>query len=176
MWHELDGGRYIGTALGVITRDPDTGDCNMGAYRGQLFDGRSVGSYMTVGKQGRLHRDKYFERGEPCPQVIVIGIDPLSFALSATEVPRSVFELDYLGAIRNKPVPVIKGKVTGLPIPAEAEIAIEGFANPRDTKIEGRFGEWPGTYGSKPSPQPFVKAEALYYRTDPILNSGLSYP
>ena len=48
LWHELDGGRYIGTALGVITRDPDTGDCNMGAYRGQLFDGRSVGLLLRV--------------------------------------------------------------------------------------------------------------------------------
>ena len=172
MWHELDGGKFIGTAVGVITKDPDTGDLNMGTYRAQLFDKRCVGSYMTVGKQGRLHRDKYFERGQPCPQVVVVGLDPLSFALSATEVPRGVFELDYLGAIMGKKLPVIKGKVTGLPIPANAEIVIEGFADPKETKIEGPFGEWPGTYASKPSPQPFVKADALYYRNDPILTGS----
>ena len=172
LWHELDGGKFIGTAVGVITRDPDTGDLNMGTYRAQLHNGRCVGSYMTVGKQGRLHRDKYFERGKSCPQVMVVGFDPLSFALAATEVPRGVFELDYFGAIKGKSVPVIKGKVTGLPIPAGAEIAIEGFAEPHETKIEGPFGEWPGTYASKPSPQPFVRAEVLYYRNNPILTGS----
>ncbi|MFC1971619.1 UbiD family decarboxylase domain-containing protein [Chloroflexota bacterium] len=73
LWHELDGGPYIGTADGVITRDLDTGLVNMGTYRGQLHDGRSVGMMVTHGHHGRLHRQKYFDRGEPCPVAIVFG-------------------------------------------------------------------------------------------------------
>ncbi len=169
IWHEEDGGRYIGTGVGVVTRDPDTGQLNMGAYRVQLHDKQTVGFYISPGKHGRMHRDKYFARGQPCPVVMIFGLDPLSYALSASEIPANVFELDYFGAMGGEPVPVIEGKVTGLPIPANAEIAIEGFADPKETMLEGPFGEWTGTYASKAREEPFVRVAALYYRNDPIL-------
>jgi len=169
LWHELDGGRYIGTGVGVITRDPDTNQPNMGTYRVQLHDSQTVGFYISPGKHGRMHRDKYFARGEPCPVAMVFGLDPLAFALSASEIPAGVFELDYWGAVKGKAMPVIKGKVTGLPIPANAEIAIEGFADPKETMLEGPFGEWTGTYASKAREEPFLKVAALYYRNDPIV-------
>ena len=35
MWHELDGGPYIGTGCVHIYKDPDTGWINVGAYRAQ---------------------------------------------------------------------------------------------------------------------------------------------
>ena len=169
LWHELDGGRYIGTGVGVITKDPDTGVLNIGTYRGQLHDSKHVGFYITGGKHGRMHRDKYFADKKSCPVVMIFGFDPLSYVLSASEIPHNVFEFDYMGAIREEPVSVIKGKYTGLPIPANAEIAIEGIANFDELKMEGPFGEWPGTYGSKKSMQPYIKALALYHRNDPIL-------
>jgi 4-hydroxy-3-polyprenylbenzoate decarboxylase len=171
-YHELDGGKYIGTGVGVVTRDPDSGEVNMGTYRVQLHDSRTVGFYISPGKHGRMHRDKHFARGEPCPVAMIFGFDPLNFALSASEIPAGTFELDYLGAVRGEPVPVIKGKVTGLPIPAHAEIAVEGFADPKETMLEGPFGEWTGTYGSDARQEPFIKVSALYYRNDPIMLSS----
>ena len=169
LWHEEDGGRYIGTGVGVITRDPDTGVPNRGTYRVQLHDRRHVGFYISPGKHSRIHRDKYFAKGEPCPVAMVFGPDPLTYILSASEVPRGIYELDYMGAVRGESVPVIEGKVTGLPIPVNAEIAIEGIAYPNDVRFEGPFGEWTGTYASKGREEPVVKVEALYYRNDPIL-------
>ncbi|MFB0508152.1 MAG: UbiD family decarboxylase domain-containing protein, partial [Thermodesulfobacteriota bacterium] len=59
LYHELDGGKYIGTGVGVVTRDPDTGEVNMGTYRVQLHDSRTVGFYISPGKHGRMHRDKH---------------------------------------------------------------------------------------------------------------------
>ena len=76
--HEHDGGRYIGTACGVITRDPDTGRVNVGTYRVQVRSKNSCTSYISNGKQGRIHRDKYLAAGKPCPMVIVVGIDPVT--------------------------------------------------------------------------------------------------
>jgi 4-hydroxy-3-polyprenylbenzoate decarboxylase len=165
----MDGGKYIGTGVGVITSDPDTGELNMGTYRVQLHDRQTVGFYISPGKHGRIHRDKYFSRGKPCPAVMIFGFDPLEFAAGAAEVPSGVFEYDYLGAIRGNPVPVIKGKTTGLPIPANAEMVVEGFAYPDERKLEGPFGEWTGTYGSDAREEPFIKASTLYYRNDPII-------
>ena len=168
-WHEMDGGKFIGTGVGVITRDPDTGEANIGTYRVQLHDSQTVGFYISPGKHGRLHRDKYFARNQPCPVAMIFGFDPLTYALSGSDVPPGVFELDYWGAIKGEPVPVIEGSVTGLPIPANAEIVIEGFADPDKTMLEGPFGEWTGTYASQAREEPFVRVEALYYRNDPVI-------
>ena len=169
MWHDLDGGPYIGTADHIITKSPETGIVNLGTYRSQLFDSRTVGIYIAPGKHGKLHMSKYFERGEPCHVVMVYGNDPLSFVISSQEIPESVPELDFVGAVRNEPVPVIRGKVTGLPIPARAEVAVEGFIYPEATKTEGPFGEWPGYYAGGAVDRPFLKPDVLYYRNDPIL-------
>ena len=38
IWHEKDGGRYIGTGTYSITRDPEENWLNAGAYRAQLHD------------------------------------------------------------------------------------------------------------------------------------------
>ncbi len=169
LWHEMDGGPYIGTACSVITRDPDTGQINCGTYRNQRLDGQSVGLMITHGHHGRRHRDKYFSRGEPCPVVMVFGQAPLFFAISAASIPEEICELNYIGSIIGEPVEVIAGKATGLPIPAHAEIAIEGFVYPEQTKKEGRFGEWQGYYAGKVTEQPFLKPSTLYYRNNPIL-------
>jgi len=169
LWHDRDGGKYIGTGVGVITKDPDTGELNMGTYRVQLHDRRTVGFYISPGKHGRIHRDKYFASGKPCPVVMIFGFDPLEFAAGAAEVPSGIFEYDYIGAIRNKAVPVITGKTTGLPIPANAEMVVEGFSYPDERIMEGPFGEWTGTYGSDAREEPYVKVSTLYFRNDPII-------
>lgn len=169
MWHDFDGGPYIGTADQFITRDIATGLLNVGTYRSQVLDRRTVGLYIAPGHHGRLHMDKYFERGEPCPAVFVYGNDPLTFLIAAQEIPQDVAELNFIGAIREESVPVVTGKVTGLPIPAYAEVAIEGFLYPGETMLEGPFGEWPGYYAGGAVERPCLKAERLYYRNDPIL-------
>src|SRR4029079_15752826 len=77
--HELDGGRYIGTACAVVTKDPDTGRVNLGTYRVQIKGPNTCASYISNGKQGRIHRDKYLKAGKPCPVVIIVGADPITY-------------------------------------------------------------------------------------------------
>lgn len=169
LWHEEDGGRYIGTADLVITRDPDTGQVNLGTYRVMLQGKDRLGFYISPGKHGRIHRDKYFQRGEPCPVAISFGHDPLLFLLAAIDVPAGVSEYDYAGGILGRPVDVITGPVTGLPIPAAAEIVVEGFAVPGETMPEGPFGEWTGYYASGTRSEPVIRVEQVMHRHQPIL-------
>ncbi|MDP2725961.1 MAG: UbiD family decarboxylase, partial [Dehalococcoidia bacterium] len=168
-WFELDGGRYIGTASAIITRDPDSGWVNLGTYRVQVHDTDTLGFYISPGKHGRIHRDKYFARGEPCPVVMCFGHDPLLHLVSSMQVPYGVSELDYAGGIRGEPLEVIKGEHTGLPIPAWAEIAIEGESPPGERRVEGPFGEWTGYYASGEREEPVVKVKALMHRHNPIM-------
>src|SRR5690606_34178555 len=79
VWHEQDGGRYIGTGTYTITRDPEEGWLNAGAYRAQVHDKKAVGFLIARGHHGWIHREKYWKRGEPMPAVMVLGGDPLAF-------------------------------------------------------------------------------------------------
>ena len=168
-WHTLDGGRYIGTGSFDITRDPDDGWVNLGTYRVMIHGKDTLGYYISPGKHGRMHRQKYFERNERCPVAMVFGGDPLQFLASCTEIPLGVSEYEWVGGVRGAPVDVIEGPVTGLPIPANAEIVVEGFASADNMRTEGPFGEWTGYYGSASREEPVLKVEALYYRNNPIL-------
>ena len=58
----LDGGRYIGTADAVITRDPEGGWLNVGTYRMMVHDRNHVGLYLSPGKDARLHIEGWWRR------------------------------------------------------------------------------------------------------------------
>jgi UbiD family decarboxylase len=167
-WHELDGGRFIGTDDLVVTRDPDDGWINVGTYRVMIHGQDRVGLHMSPGKHGRVHRDKYFQAGKTCPVAISFGHHPIYFLLASTDVPYGISEYAYAGGIVGEPLKLIKGPLTGLPLPADAEIAIEGEVIPGETKIEGPFGEWTGYYTSSQE-EPVVRVKAVYYRNEPIL-------
>ncbi|MBI2848624.1 MAG: UbiD family decarboxylase [Chloroflexi bacterium] len=168
-WHELDGGRYLGTACSVITRDPDGGPVNLGTYRVMVHGEDTLGLYMTPGRHGHINRQKYWERGKPFPVAISFGHDPLIFFVSAIELPISQSEYDYAGGIKGEPIEVIRGEYTGLPIPATSEIAIEGECLPEERKEEGPFGEWTGYYASGSRPEPVIRVKRVMHRNDPII-------
>ena len=167
--HELDTACYIGTADCVITKDPDSDWFNLGAYRCQVYDGKTIGCQITEGKHGRIHRDKYFERGQPMRVVVLVGQDPLLYLLSSSPLPDGLCEFDFAGGIRGEPLEVVRGPYTGFPIPADAEIAIEGEAVPGQVKPEGPFGEWMGYYSDDAVPRPFLNVNTILYRDNPIL-------
>jgi 4-hydroxy-3-polyprenylbenzoate decarboxylase len=168
-WHEMDGGRYIGTGTFSITRDPEEHWLNAGAYRAQVHSKNEVGLVMAAGHHGAIHLEKYQKRKERMPVAMVLGGDPLSFFYGGIEVPYGTFELDVVGGIRGRPVKMVKGRVTGLPFPASAEIVLEGFVEPGKTHIEGPFGEWSGHYAGGAKAWPVLDVHAIYHRNDPIL-------
>lgn len=177
-WHRLDGGRYIGTGMVNITRDPDDGWVNCGTYRSIVHDEKTLGFYVSPGKHANIIREKYWSRGKPCPVVMCFGQDPLLFAMGGMTHPWHISELEVVGYLKNKPVEVIEGKITGLPIPSGAEIAIEGFADPPTVRarLEGPFGEWTGYYASGAREEPVVDVKAIYYRDNPILHGHPPVP
>ncbi len=169
LWHELDGGPFIGTGCLHIYKDPETGWVNVGAYRVQRQSKNTVGTFISPGHHGNIIRQKYWNKNEPCPVVIVFGSHPLFLLMGGLEVPAGIDELTWVGAIAGQRVPVIRGPITDLPIPADAEIAIEGFVSKGDLQDEGPFGEFTGYYAGGKRPDTLVRIKALYYRNDPIL-------
>lgn len=170
-WHELDGGPYIGTECMIVNKDPDSDWVNAGTYRVQVQDEKTLSVFIEPGKHGSLIRQKYWDRGEACPMVVCVGQAPLLGRLAGAASRVGESEYATAGGWLGHPIQVVRGKVTGLPFPADAEVVFEGFVPPREVEArdEGPFGEWPGYYGSDTRPEAVFRVEAIYHRNDPIV-------
>ncbi len=173
-----DGGRYVGTADVVLTKDPDGGWINMGTYRMMIHDRNHVGLYLSPGKDARLHIERWWQRGEPCEVVAVWGIMPALMIVGSQTFGKTTTELDFAGGMMGEPLEMVRGQMTDLPIPARSEIAIEGILRPNATRLEGPFGEFTGYYGRPEDYAPVVEVTAMHFRDDPILTNALmaDYP
>jgi len=174
-WSELDGGPYIGTGSACITRDPDEDWVNLGTYRVQVHDRNTVTASMVPGHHGEMIRRKYWDRGVPCPIAISCGQEPALFAAASWEgIPWGQSEYDYAGGLRGEPVNITRGVTTDLPIPATAEIVLEGEILPpeQETRKEGPFGEWAGYYAGGVREMPAIKIKSILHRDNPIIQGN----
>jgi UbiD family decarboxylase len=171
VWHEHDGGRYLGTGCAVVSRDPDEGWVNLGTYRCRVFDKDLISVGLNPGKHGTLMMHKHHNRGEAFPLAIVCGMDPVLFLTAGTPLSGvGESEYDFTGAVHGKPVEIVRGHLTDLPIPARAEIVLEGEIPPpseMENRDDGKFGEWNRTYNS--APHPVMRVKSILYRDDPII-------
>jgi UbiD family decarboxylase len=168
-WHEHDGGRYLGTGCVVITRDPDSGNVNFGSYRLMVHDKKTLALHISSAHHGAINLKKYHAMGKPAPIAVSFGHHPLFMVVSGLGLPYATSEYQFLGAVAGEAVPVVRGEVTGLPIPAQSEFAIEGFSPTDEFREEGPFGEYTGYYASGRGKEPILEVEAVYHRDDPII-------
>ena len=173
-----DGGKYIGTGDITFTKNPESGRINIGCYRQMLHGPRRVGMYCSPGKHGLLDREAWWKRGEDCEVVVAYGIDPIPFMVAAQAYSRETSELDIIGGLLGAPLELTEGISTSLPIPARAEIVIEGTVSKGDLEMEGPLGEFTGYYGRPEEPQPVINVTALHMRKNPIMTAALmaDYP
>ena len=169
-WYPKDGGRFIGTAHYIISKDPDSGWVNLGTYRSQLLEKDKIGTQFIKGKHADIMLKKYQALKKPMPVASVIGGDPLLFILGAARLSAFVSEYDVAGAITGAPIEVVKGETVDLPIPAHAEIVIEGLVDAEKFLPEGPFGEYTGYYsGVGTDPRNYIDVQCVTFRNNPIL-------
>lgn len=166
-YYEGDGGRYIGTTHCIISRSPSSGWVNLGTHRMQILDKQSAGIWMIPGKHIQLHLKEYEAIGKPMPVAVAIGVDPTVFLTSSAPIPAGECEYDYIGGLRGSPIEVVRGETVDLPVPANAEVILEGEVDPVALREEGPYGEYSGTYQAA-YPKPFMKVNCITHRNSPI--------
>lgn len=174
-WHQLDGGRFIDTYCGVVTRDPETGRANIGMYRGQILSRDRIGKLMIPTQGWGAHFAKHKAKRGKMPVAVVHGWhDALAFC-AGSPFPADVCEWDMMGAILGRPVELVKCETVDLEVPATAEIVVEGYIDPDPASfaLEGPFAEYPGYAGGRPSPKPVLEVSCITHRDDPILRGAL---
>jgi 4-hydroxy-3-polyprenylbenzoate decarboxylase len=162
-----DGGRFI-TLPQVITRDPQTGVRNVGMYRLQLLDERTLLVHWQRHKGGAEHqRVARVTNTERIPAAIVLGGDPASMWCSSAPLPPNIDEYLLAGYLRGSPVEFTDCLTQPVEVPAQAEIVIEGFVDPNDQRPEGPFGDHTGYY-TPVELFPAFHVTAITHRNDPI--------
>jgi len=174
-WHHLDGGRYINTFAGVVTKDPDTGATNIGVYRGMIGGPNKIPVLLVPSQHWGRHWSKYKARGERMQVACVYGWDPIMDLIAGSPIPEGVSEYDVIGAFRGEPVPLVPCRTVDLEVPASAEIVVEGYIDPDEStyELEGPFGEFTGYVSDVATPRPVIQVTAVTHRDDPIFRGTL---
>lgn len=163
----LDGGRFI-TLPCVVTKDPDTGERNVGMYRMQIYDDRTTGMHWQLQKVGARHGRRYYEKGERMPVAVFLGGDPVFTFCATAPLPDGLDEFLLAGYLRKKSVELVKCETNDLEVPANADIVIEGYVDPREPlREEGPFGDHTGYY-TLPEPYPVFHVTAITHRKDAV--------
>jgi len=141
-----DAGRYITFPM-VITKDPETGNRNVGTYRMQVYDGRTTGMHWQIHKDGRGHYNRCREKGIRRMEVAVaLGADPVSMFSAVSPLPPGIDEFLFAGFLRGEPVELVKCKTVDLEVPAQSEMVLEGYVDVEEKRVEGPFGDHTGYY------------------------------
>lgn len=163
----LDGGRFI-TLPCVVTRDPDTGDRNLGMYRVQIYDPQTTGMHWQLQKVAARHGRRYYETRTRMPVAIFLGGDPVFTFCATAPLPDGLDEFLLAGYLRKKSVDLVKCETNDLEVPANADFVIEGYIDPVEPlREEGPFGDHTGYY-SLPEPYPVLHVTAITHRRDAV--------
>ena len=162
-----DGGRFI-TLPCVVTKDPDTGERNVGMYRMQIYDERTTGMHWQLQKVGARHGRRYYETGTRMPVSVFLGGDPVFTFCATAPLPDGLDEFLLAGYLRKKSVELVKCETNDLEVPANADFVIEGYVDPKEPlRMEGPFGDHTGYY-TLPEPYPAFHITAITHRKDAV--------
>jgi 4-hydroxy-3-polyprenylbenzoate decarboxylase len=163
----LDGGRFI-TLPCVVTKDPDTGQRNIGMYRMQIYDEGSTGMHWQLQKVGARHGRRYYETGTRMPVAVFLGGDPVFTFCATAPLPDGMDEFLLAGYLRKKSVELVKCETNDLEVPANADFVLEGYVDPKEPlREEGPFGDHTGYY-SLPDLYPVFHLTAITHRKEAI--------
>ncbi|MBI2095522.1 MAG: menaquinone biosynthesis decarboxylase [Candidatus Omnitrophica bacterium] len=161
-----DGGRFITLPL-VITKDPESGQRNVGVYRMHVYDDKTTGMHWQTQKDGAIHSEKTRRRSQRLEAAVVIGADPATVFSGVAPLPYGLDELLFSGFLRGAPVELVRCKTIDLEVPAESEIVLEGFVDPADLRPEGPFGDHTGVY-TPVELFPAFHVRCMTMRKDPV--------
>lgn len=174
--HANDGGRYIQTYGMNIVRTPDGSWTNWSINRMMLAGKNRLACLIPPPQHMGIIRAKWAALGQPMPIVTALGVEPGLPMVGGLPLPEGADESQFLGALLGEPIEVTTAETVDLPVPATAEIVIEGHILPEETAMEGPMNEFPGYNATEQSPKPVFLVSAITYRNGAILPAVASGP
>lgn len=176
-----DAGPYI--TLGMCyASNPENGESDVTIHRMCLQSKDEISIFLQPGARHiGFFRELAEAKGQPLPISISIGVDPAIEIGSCFEPPTTPLGYDELcvaGAIRKKPVELVKCLTVNERAIANAEYVIEGEILPNvriKEDINSNTGkampEFPGYCGPANPELPIIKVKAVTTRKNPIMQT-----
>jgi 4-hydroxy-3-polyprenylbenzoate decarboxylase len=163
-----DGGVFLNLGL-THTKHPETGARNLGMYRLQQHDRRTVGLHWQIHKDSNAHHAVAERRGERLPVAIAFGCDPAVTYAASAPLP-GIDEYLFAGFLRGSRVELVDCLTVPLQVPATAQVVLEGWLEPGRRLPEGPFGDHTGFY-TPVEPFPALTVECMTMQRDPVFQT-----
>lgn len=155
-----------------ITKDPETGWRNCGAYSAHYAGRTKIRCGIGHTHHGYIHWKKARERGQPLPVAVVVGVLPNLMYTASASLPYGVDELAVAGALTGEPLELVRCRTVDLEVPATAEIVIEGEILPDQLYPGAAFGDYPGYMHTGRGPSsPLMKVKCITHRKRPVFTA-----
>jgi 4-hydroxy-3-polyprenylbenzoate decarboxylase len=164
-----DGGAFLNLGL-THTKHPETGARNLGMYRLQRHDARTVGMHWQIHKDSNAHHAVAERRGDRLPVAIAFGCDPAVTYAGSAPLPAEIDEYLFAGFLRAERVELVDCLTVPLQVPANAQVVLEGWLEPGERRPEGPFGDHTGFY-TPVEPFPALRVDVMTMQRDPIFQS-----
>ncbi|HZQ56055.1 MAG TPA: UbiD family decarboxylase [Bryobacteraceae bacterium] len=166
-----DGGRYIQTYGLNIARTPDGSWTNYSVNRMMIVDRNRLACLIPPPQHLGIIRSKWIQLGKPMPIVLALGVEPGLAMMGGLPLPENADESLFLAGYFGGPLEMVPAETVDLPVPATAEIIIEGHIGVTDEDVaaEGPMNEYPGYIAHETSPKPLFHISAITYRNHAIL-------
>jgi 3-polyprenyl-4-hydroxybenzoate decarboxylase len=189
VWFGKEGPAYITGGI-AITKDPETGERNVGWYRHtQLWHAThpTGGAYSEERQKNclavfsywnppmnhiGLHLFKAVQQNKPLEVAIAVCCEPAIHLASATGLPYGIDEYDFAGGLRGKPLDVVKCDTVDLEVPATSEWILEGVMLPREEEVIGWHSN-PIGYYDKAQTFPVMQVNHITHRHNPLWHSTM---
>lgn len=156
-----------------VTKDPVTGDGNIGTYRVMVKGADRAGMMAHQSQHIGLHLQSARSQGKMLEAAIIVGCTPAVGLCSVAKIPLGVDEYDVAGSIAGEPIELVKCQTVDLAVPASAEIVIEGYVDPTYREQEAPFGEYTGYMGTRVA-NPVFHVTGIMHRKKPLYQAFLS--
>ncbi|MCC9186264.1 UbiD family decarboxylase [Mycolicibacterium mageritense] len=158
-----DGGRYITPGF-VVSHDPETGVPDIGHYRCEIIDNKTMTLMAIPNHRFAKNQAKARRMGHKTFRAsLVIGVDPMIAYSCPVQVPEDTNDWEVVGGMRGAAVELVKCRTNDVSVPAHAEFVIEFEVDFTQTVTEGPLGEYTGYY-TPASPKPVVRPTAVTHR------------
>ena len=164
-----DGGIFLNLGL-THTKHPETGARNLGLYRLQQQDQRTVSLHWQIHKDSTSHAAVAERNGDRLPVAIAFGCPPAVTYAASAPLPGDIDEYLFAGFLQQERVDMVDCVSVPLQVPAAAQIVLEGWVEPGQRLPEGPFGDHTGFY-TPVEPFPFMTVDVMTMRKKPVYQS-----
>lgn len=165
---EKDAGPYLSSGM-TIVRDPESRALNAGIYRHLVLSPKTMTMNMAPLCHASEVANNAEKKGVAVDAAIVIGHHPALGMASQQRGALGEYELETMGGLLGEAVDVVPAETVDIPVPADAEIVIEGRILTDTWEDDGPFGDY-WLYYAPAKPARVFEVTAITHRKDPLFH------